>query len=168
MEKMDWTNDHYRFTLREDVLKKSCWFCPNYLSRVYPAHNLESGTQTWKGDRIGDLGIFAWLITNWRGQWWYRCHSRRSMGSTRLGLLRHAMCHLWCALPLVLDWLPPGITLRPKIHSNGSKEDGAMGWMWANDPVIDARRAGSVTHDTSDGWRLQSRRPPIKPHQLGG
>lgn len=67
------------------------------------------------------------------------------------GPLWHAMCHLWSAIFLIDD----GITSSSR---NTRAEDGARGWMWANDLVIDAP-AWSVTHDTSDGRRLQSRRP---------
>ena len=96
------------------------------------------------------MNVCMWLITNWRGQCCHRWHYCCYMGSFRSFVARDVS-----SLIRDIFLIDDGITSSSR---NTRAEDGARGWMWANDLVIDAP-AWSVTHDTSDGRRLQSRRP---------
>ena len=96
------------------------------------------------------MNVCMWLITNWRGQCCHRWQHCCYMGSFRCFVARDVS-----SLIRDIFLIDDGITSSSR---NTRAEDGARGWMWANDLVIDAP-AWSVTHDTSDGRRLQSRRP---------
>ena len=58
------------------------------------------------------------------------------------------------------DWWRIGIT---SLARNTQEEDGATGWMWANDPVIDVQRAGfevwRMTHLMVDAFKAWGRPP---------
>ena len=124
------------------------------------------------------LNVCAWLITNWRGQWCHRCHSCCHMGSCAVrSFVPRDVSSLMCdtryapsAMPVIDD----GLGLRgAEIERRWARKTGfwMLGkiWMlgkWCGDWCCAA--TWSVTHDTSDGRRLQSPRPPIKPHQVGG